>query len=38
VAVFGEDGRTSSELIEAAEEARFAAEAGGVEILGSDEP
>jgi GGDEF domain-containing protein len=37
VAVFGEDGRTSSELIEAAEEARFAAEAGGVEVLGSDE-
>jgi GGDEF domain-containing protein len=29
VAVFGEDGRTSGELIEAAEEARFSAEAGG---------
>jgi GGDEF domain-containing protein len=38
VAVFGEDGRSSRELIEAAEEARFAAEAGGVEVLGSDEP
>jgi two-component system cell cycle response regulator len=38
VAVFGEDGRTSGELIEAAEEARFAAAAGGVEVLGSDEP
>ena len=38
VAVFGEDGRTSSELIEAAEEARFAAEAVGVEVLGRDEP
>ena len=34
VAVFGEDGRTSGELIEAAEEARFAAEAGGVERAG----
>jgi GGDEF domain-containing protein len=38
VAVFGEDGRTSGELIEAAEEARFAAAAGGVDVLGSDEP
>jgi GGDEF domain-containing protein len=38
VAVFGEDGRTSSELIEAAEEARFAAAAGGVEVLGTEEP
>ncbi len=38
VAVFGEDGRTSRELMEAAEEARFAAAAGGVELLGSDEP
>ena len=38
VAVRGEDGRTSRELIEAAEEARFAAAAGGVEVLGSDEP
>jgi two-component system, cell cycle response regulator len=37
VAVFGEDGRTSDELIEAAEEARFAAEAAGVEVLGGDE-
>ena len=37
VAVFGEDGRTSGELIEAAEEARFAAEAAGVEVLGGDE-
>jgi two-component system, cell cycle response regulator len=36
VAVFGEDGRTSGELIEAAEEARFAAEAGGVEVLGGE--
>ena len=38
VAVFGEDGRTSGELIEAAEEARFGAAAGGVEILGTEEP
>jgi GGDEF domain-containing protein len=38
VAVFGEDGRTSSELIEAAEEARFAAAAGGVEVRGTEEP
>jgi GGDEF domain-containing protein len=38
VAVFGEDGRTSGELIEAAEEARFAAAAGGTDILGTDEP
>jgi GGDEF domain-containing protein len=38
VAVFGEDGRTSGELIEAAEEARFAAGAGGVEVLGTAEP
>jgi GGDEF domain-containing protein len=38
VAVRGEDGRTSRELIEAAEEARFAAAAGGVEVLGTDEP
>jgi GGDEF domain-containing protein len=37
VAVRGEDGRTSRELMEAAEEARFAAAAGGVEVLGSDE-
>ena len=32
VAVLGEDGRTSGELIEAAEEARFAAAAAGVEV------
>jgi GGDEF domain-containing protein len=38
VAVFGEDGRTSGELIEAAEEARFAAAAGGTDVLGTDEP
>jgi GGDEF domain-containing protein len=38
VAVRGEDGRTSAELIDAAEEARFAAAAGGVEVLGTDEP
>jgi len=38
VAVFGEDGRTSGELIEAAEVARFAAEAGGVEVRGPEEP
>ena len=38
VAVFGEDGRTSSELIEAAEQARFAASAGGVEVRGPEEP
>jgi GGDEF domain-containing protein len=38
VAVFGEDGRTSGELIEAAEEARFMAEAGGVEVQGVEEP
>jgi GGDEF domain-containing protein len=37
VAVLGEDGRSPSELIEAAEEARFAAAAGGVEILRDDE-
>ena len=34
VAVFGEDGRTSGELIEAAEEARFGAAADGAEVLG----
>jgi GGDEF domain-containing protein len=38
VAVFGEDGRLSSELIEAAEQARFAAAAGGVEVRGTDAP
>ena len=32
IAVLGEDGRTSAELIEAAEEARFAAEARGVVV------
>jgi GGDEF domain-containing protein len=38
VAVFGEDGRTSSQLIEAAEEARFGAAADGTEVLGTEEP
>jgi GGDEF domain-containing protein len=33
VAVLGEDGRTSAELIDAAEEARFAAAASGVDVL-----
>lgn len=33
VAVLGEDGRTSAELIDAAEEARFAAAASGVRVL-----
>jgi len=33
VAVLGEDGRTSGELIEAAEEARFAAAASGLVVL-----
>lgn len=37
VAVLGEDGRSPSELIEAAEEARFAAAAGGVEMLRDEE-
>ncbi len=37
VAVLGEDGLSPSELVEAAEEARFAAAAGGVEILRDDE-
>jgi GGDEF domain-containing protein len=36
VAVFGEDGQTSGELIEAAEEARFSAAAGGVDVQGTD--
>jgi GGDEF domain-containing protein len=36
VAVLGEDGRTSAELIEAAEEGRFAAAASGVDVLGSE--
>ncbi len=38
VAVLGEDGRNPSELIEAAEEDRFAAAASGVELLGDDSP
>ena len=40
VAVLGEDGRTSAELIDAAEEARFAAAAGGLRVLPrrDDEP
>jgi GGDEF domain-containing protein len=33
ISVLGEDGRTPSELIEAAEEARFAAAASGVDVL-----
>ncbi len=33
ISVLGEDGRTPAELIEAAEEARFAAAAGGVDVL-----
>lgn len=37
VAVLGEDGRSPTELIEAAEEARFAAAAAGVEIVRDDE-
>jgi len=36
VAVLGEDGRTSAELIEAAEEGRFAAAARGVDVLGPE--
>ncbi len=35
VAVLGEDGRSTSELIEAAEEARFAAAASGIDIVGA---
>jgi len=35
VAVLGDDGRTSAELIDAAEEARFAAAASGVGVSGS---
>ena len=38
VAVFGEDGWTSGELTEAAEKARFAAAARGVEVLGTEAP
>jgi len=37
VAVLGEDGRTSAELIDAAEEARFGAAARGVDVLRDDE-
>jgi GGDEF domain-containing protein len=33
VAVLGEDGRTSSELIDSAEESRFAAAANGVDLI-----
>jgi len=33
VAVLGEDGRSAAELIEAAEQARFAAAAEGVDVL-----
>jgi GGDEF domain-containing protein len=36
VAVFGDDGSTSEELIEAAEEARFSAAADGVDVRGAD--
>jgi GGDEF domain-containing protein len=36
VAVLGEDGDDASELIAAAEEARFAAEAAGLAVGGSD--
>jgi GGDEF domain-containing protein len=36
IAVLGEDGRTSAELVEAAEEARFAAAAHGVRVLRAD--
>jgi GGDEF domain-containing protein len=38
VAVLGEDGRTAAELIEAAEQARFAAAASGVDMLRGAEP
>jgi GGDEF domain-containing protein len=38
VAVFGEDGRSSAQLMEAAEEARFAASARGLDIVGREEP
>jgi GGDEF domain-containing protein len=38
VAVLGEDGRTSAELIDAAEEARFAAAAGGLQVLPAQSP
>ena len=36
LAVLGEDGRTSAELIDAAEEARFAASASGLRVLRGD--
>ena len=35
VAVLGEDGRTAAELIDAAEETRFAASASGVDLVGT---
>jgi GGDEF domain-containing protein len=38
VAVLGEDGRSSSELIDAAEEARFAAAANGLHVLPAQPP
>jgi hypothetical protein len=38
LAVLGEDGRTSAELIDAAEEARFAAAARGLRVLRADRP
>jgi GGDEF domain-containing protein len=38
VAVLGEDGRTSSELMDAAEEARFAAAASGLHVLPAQPP
>jgi GGDEF domain-containing protein len=36
VAVLGQDGRTAEELIEAAEDARFAAQASGVDVFGEN--
>jgi GGDEF domain-containing protein len=38
VAVLGEDGRTSAELIDAAEEARYAAEASGLQVIREQSP
>jgi GGDEF domain-containing protein len=38
VAVLGEDGRDSPDLIEAAEEAGFAAQAGGITVIRADAP
>jgi GGDEF domain-containing protein len=38
IAVLGEDGAESERLIEAAEEARFAAAASGVEVIGESPP